>query len=132
MTKSAHIIPIKVSFSTEYYAKFSIWEMKGLGTRVKLSTTFHPQIEGQVEHTIQTFEDVLRSCMMDFKGNWDDHLPLIEFTYNNSYHSSICMAPFEAFFFFYSRRCIYPSGWFEVGKTALIGPELMHEDMKKG
>ncbi|WMV18945.1 hypothetical protein MTR67_012330 [Solanum verrucosum] len=71
---------------------------------------------------------MLRACMIDFKGNWDDYLPLIEFTYNNSYHSSIGMAPFEAL---YCRRCRYPIGWFEVGEVALIGPELVHEAIEK-
>ncbi|WMV59329.1 hypothetical protein MTR67_052714, partial [Solanum verrucosum] len=95
MTKSSHFIPVKVSFSAEDYAKLYIKEVKGLGTKVKLSTTFHPQTDGQVERTIQTLEDMLRACIIDFKGNWDGHLPLIEFAYNNSYHSSIDMAPFE-------------------------------------
>ena len=69
---------------------------------MKLSTTFHTQTDGQVERTIQTLEDMLRSCVIDFKGSWDDHLPLIDFSYNNRYHSSISMAPFEAL---YGRRC---------------------------
>ena len=66
--------------------------------------------------------------MIDFKGNRDDHLPLMEFAYNNSYHSSIGMAPFEAL---YGRRCRSPIGWFEVGEVSLIGPELVHEAMEK-
>jgi len=60
--------------------------------------TFHPQIDGQAEHTIQTLEDILRACVTDFKDNWNDYLPLIEFAYNNSYHSSIGIAPFEDFY----------------------------------
>ena len=60
---------------------------------MKFSTAFHPQTDGQAERTIQTLEDMLRACVIDFRGNWDDHLPLIEFSYNNSYHSSIGMAP---------------------------------------
>ncbi|WMV30388.1 hypothetical protein MTR67_023773 [Solanum verrucosum] len=84
--------------------------------------------DGQAEHTIQTLEDVLRACVIDFKGNWDDHLPLIEFAYNNSYHSSIVMAPFEAL---YDKRCRYPIGWFELGEVALIVPELVQEAMEK-
>ena len=63
---------------------------------------FHPQIDGQSERTIQTLEDMMRDCVLKFKGNWDDHLPLIEFAYNNSYHSSIEMAPYEAL---YERKC---------------------------
>ncbi|WMV25734.1 hypothetical protein MTR67_019119 [Solanum verrucosum] len=101
---------------------------KGLGTKVKLSTTFHPQTDGKEESTIQTLEDMLRACLIDFKGTWDDYLPLIEFAYNNSYHSSIGMKPFEAL---YGRRCRSPIAWFEVGEVALIGPELVHEAMEK-
>jgi len=66
----------------------------------------------------------LRACVTDFMGSWDDHLPLIEFSYNNNYHSSIQMAPFEAL---YGRRCKYPIGWFEVVKSTLIGPELDYD-----
>ncbi|WMV40704.1 hypothetical protein MTR67_034089 [Solanum verrucosum] len=62
------------------------------------------------------------------KGNWDDHLPLIEFAYNNSYHSSIQMGPYEAL---YGRRCRSPIGWFEVGEVGLIGPDLVHQAMEK-
>ena len=58
--------------------------------------------------------------MIDFKGIWDDHLPLIEFAYNNSYHFNIQMAPYEAL---YGRRCRSPVGWFEVGEATLIGPD---------
>ena len=71
---------------------------------------------------------MLRACVIDFKGNWDDYLPLIEFSYNNSYHSSIAMAPFEAL---YGRRCRSPVGWFEVGEFALLGPEVVYETTEK-
>ncbi|KAH0776134.1 hypothetical protein KY290_007545 [Solanum tuberosum] len=101
---------------------------KGLGSKVNLSTVFHPQTDGQAERTIQTLEDMLRACVIDFKGNWDDHLPLIEFTYNNSYHSSIQMAPYEAL---HGRRCRSPIGWFEVGEAGLIRPDLVHQAMEK-
>ncbi|WMV08922.1 hypothetical protein MTR67_002307 [Solanum verrucosum] len=101
---------------------------KGLGTNVNLSTTFHPQPDGQVERTIKTLEDMLRACVIDFKGYWDDHLPLIGFDYNNSYHSSIGMAPFEAL---YGRMCRSPIGWFEVGAVALIESELVHEAIEE-
>ena len=70
----------------------------------------------------------MRACVTDFKGNWDDHLPLIEFPYNNSYHSSIAMAPFEAL---YGRRCRSPVGWLEVGEAGLIGLDLVHQAMEK-
>ena len=78
---------------------------------MKLSTVFHPHTDGQVERTIQKLEDMLRACVIDFRGSWDDHLPLIEFSNNNSYHSHIGKASCEAL---YGRRCRYPIGWFEV------------------
>ncbi|CAN4084975.1 unnamed protein product [Withania somnifera] len=99
-----------------------------LGTQVNLSTSFHPQTDGQAERTIQTLEDMLRACVLDFKGSWEDHLPLIEFAYNNSYHSSIRMAPYEAL---YGRKCRSPIGWFKVGETALLGPDLVQQAMEK-
>ena len=74
---------------------------------MKLSTAFHPQFDGKEERTIQTLEDMLRACVIDFKGSWDDHLPLMEFSYNNSYHSSIGMTLFEAL---YCMRCRCPVG----------------------
>ena len=77
-------------------------------------------MDGQTELTIQTLEDMMRDCVIDFKGSWDDHLPLIEFDYDNSYHSNIQMAPYEAL---YGRRCRPPVDWFEVGEAALIGPD---------
>ncbi|KAL0428025.1 UNVERIFIED_CONTAM: Transposon Tf2-11 polyprotein [Sesamum latifolium] len=69
-----------------------------MGMKVKLSTAYHPQTDGQIERTIQTLEDMLRACILDFKGNWGDYMTLIEFSYNNSYHSSIDMAPYEALY----------------------------------
>ncbi|XP_070005658.1 uncharacterized protein [Nicotiana sylvestris] len=101
---------------------------QGLGTKVNLSTTFHPQTDGQAERTIQTLEDMLHTCTLDFKGSWDDHLPLIEFAYNNNFHASIQMAPFEAL---YGRRCRSRIGLFEVGEAGLIGSDLMHQAMEK-
>ena len=71
---------------------------------------------------------MLRACVIDFKGSWDDHLPLIKFAYNNSYHSNIQMAPYEAL---YGRRFRYPVGWFEVGEAALIGPDSVYDAMEK-
>ena len=69
-----------------------------MGTNLKFSTAFHPQTDGLLERTIQTLEDMLRACVIDFKGSWDEHLPLVEFAYNNSYqarlkqhHMRLCM-----------------------------------------
>ena len=83
---------------------------------------------GQVEHTIQTLENMLRGCVIEFKGSWDDHLSLIEFSYNNRYHSSIRMAPFEEL---HGRRYRSPFGWFEVGESPILGPEIIHEAILK-
>ena len=91
---------------------------------MSLSTAFHPQSDGQAKLTIQTLEDMLRACVTDFRGSWDDHLPLIEFAYNNSYHFSIQVAPYEAL---YSRKCRSPIGRFDVGETKLIGPEMIRQ-----
>ncbi|GJR33534.1 putative reverse transcriptase domain-containing protein [Tanacetum coccineum] len=77
---------------------------------------------------LQTLEDMLRACVMDFGGSWDTHLPLIEFSYNNSYHTSIKCAPFEAL---YGRKCRSPVIWTEVGESQLIGPEIVQETTEK-
>ena len=63
-----------------------------MGTQLMMNTTFHPQIDGQLEITIQTLEDMLRACVLDLKGSWEEHLPLVEFAYNNSFQASIQMA----------------------------------------
>ncbi|GJT07511.1 putative reverse transcriptase domain-containing protein [Tanacetum coccineum] len=81
-----------------------------------MSTAYHPQTDGQSERTIQTLEDMLRACVIDFGGSWDRHLPLVEFSYNNSYHASIKAAPFEAL---YGRKCRSPICWSEVGDSQL-------------
>ena len=95
-----HGVPLSIildrgpQFTSHFWKSFQ----KGRGTQVNLSTTFHPQTDAQAERTIQTLEDMLRALVIDFKGSWDDHLPLFEFTYNNSYHSSIQIAPYEALY----------------------------------
>ena len=78
----------------KFVSKF--WEslQSALGTKVILSTTFHPQTDGQSKRTIQTLEDMLRTCVLSWKGSWEDHLPLVEFAYDNSYHASIQCTPF--------------------------------------
>ena len=73
--------------------RFWRYFQEGLGTKVKLSTTFYPQRDGQQEHTRKTLEDKLRSCIIDLRVNWDKHFPLLEFAYNSSFHSTTSMAP---------------------------------------
>ncbi|GJU88508.1 putative reverse transcriptase domain-containing protein [Tanacetum coccineum] len=82
-----------------------------MGTQLDMSMAYHPQIDRQSERTIQTLEDMLRACVIDFRNGWERHLPLIEFSYNNSYHVSIKAAPFEAL---YGRKCRSPVCWAEV------------------
>nr|GEW00481.1 putative reverse transcriptase domain-containing protein [Tanacetum cinerariifolium] len=129
LTKSAHFLPMKKTDSIEkldqQYLKESIcrhgvpvsiildrdslftsrfWKtlQESLGTQLNLSTAYHPEMDGQRERMIQTLKDMLRACAIDFGNSWDQHLPLVEFSYNNSYHVRIKAAPFEAL---YKRKC---------------------------
>ncbi|KAL0405890.1 UNVERIFIED_CONTAM: Transposon Tf2-12 polyprotein [Sesamum latifolium] len=155
LTKSAHFLPIRQGDSLDKLAELYVAEIvrlhgvpvsivsdrdprftshfwgslqRALGTKLHFSTAFHPQTDGQSERTIQTLEDMMRACTMEFKGNWDDHLPLMEFAYNNSFHSSISMAPYEAL---YGRRCRSPVCWDIEGLRQLEGPELVQKTVEK-
>ena len=83
---------------------------EALDSKLRLSSAYHPRTDGQTERTIRSLEDLLRACVLEQGGSWDTYLPLIEFTYHNSYHSSIGMAPFEAL---YSQICRTPLCWHE-------------------
>ncbi|GKA53681.1 putative reverse transcriptase domain-containing protein [Tanacetum coccineum] len=102
-----HGVPISIISDHDSHFTSRFWQsmQEALGTRLDMSTTYHPQTDGQSEHTIQTLEDMLRACVLDFGGSWDVHLPLVEFSYNNSYHSSIRCVLFEAL---YGRKCHSP------------------------
>ncbi|GKD59815.1 reverse transcriptase domain-containing protein, partial [Tanacetum coccineum] len=121
-----HGVPVSIILDRDRRFTSHFWQtvQRALGTRLDLSTAYHPQTDRQNERTIQTLEDMLRACIIDFGGSWDVHLPLAEFSYNNSYHSSIRCAPFEAF---YSRKCRSPVLWVEIGEGSLIRPELVLE-----
>ncbi|GJU75627.1 putative reverse transcriptase domain-containing protein [Tanacetum coccineum] len=93
-----------------------------------MSATFHPQMDGQSKGTIQTLEDMLRACVIDFGGNWDDHLPLVEFAYNNSYHASIKMPPYEML---YGSRCRTPVCWEEARSRELASMDVVLGTTKK-
>ena len=95
-----------------------------LGTRLDLSTAFHPQTDDQSERTIQVLEDMLLACVIEFGGHWDNFLPLAEFSNNNSYHSSIDMDPFEAL---YGMRCRSPIGWFDAYEVRPWGTDLLRD-----
>ncbi|GKV03839.1 hypothetical protein SLEP1_g16082 [Rubroshorea leprosula] len=123
LTKLAHFLPYRTGTSIEKLANMYMQE-QALGTQLNFSTAFHPQTDGQSERTIQILEDMLRACVLDWKGSWDQHLSMAEFAYNNSYQSSIRMAPFETL---YGRRCRSPVCWMEVGKRSILGPELVQQ-----
>ena len=93
-----------------------------------MSIAFHPQTDGKSERTIQVLEDMLRAYVLDYKGSWEEHLPLMEFAYNNSYQASIQMASYEAL---YGRPCRSPLCWTEVGESSLTGPDLIRDTSEK-
>ncbi|GKB03364.1 putative reverse transcriptase domain-containing protein [Tanacetum coccineum] len=113
--------------SMEKLARMYLKE-KALSTNLDMSTAYHQQTDGQRERTIPTLEDMLRACVIDFGNGWVRHLPLVEFSYNNSYHASIKAAPFKAL---YGRKCRSPVCWAEVGQVQLTGPEMVQETTKK-
>nr|GFA31810.1 putative reverse transcriptase domain-containing protein [Tanacetum cinerariifolium] len=97
-------------------------------TRLDMSTAYHPETNGQSERSIQTLEDMLRTCVLDFRKGWDKHLPLVEFSYNNSYHTNIKVAPFKTL---YGHKCLSPICWAEVRDRQLTGPEIIYETTEK-
>nr|GEV37368.1 putative reverse transcriptase domain-containing protein [Tanacetum cinerariifolium] len=105
LTKSAYFLPMREDDTLEKKS-FN----KALGTRLDMSTAYHPETDGQSERTIQTLEDMLRTCVLDFGKGWDKHLSLVEFSYNNSYHTSIKAASFKAL---YGLKCRSPICWAE-------------------
>ncbi|KAA0060066.1 DNA/RNA polymerases superfamily protein [Cucumis melo var. makuwa] len=121
---SQYGVPVSIVSDRDprFTSKFWPSLQKAIGTGLKFSTSFHPQTNGQSERTIQTLEDMLRACVLQLKGIWDTHLPLMEFAYNNNYQSSIGMAPYKAL---YGRPCRTPVCWNEVGERKLVGPELV-------
>ncbi|GJQ93229.1 putative nucleotidyltransferase, ribonuclease H [Tanacetum coccineum] len=121
-----HGVPVSIILDRDPRFASRFWRslQKSLGTNLDMSTAYHPKTDGQSERTIQTLEDMLRACVIDFGSGWDKHLPLAEFSYNNSYHASIKAAPFEAL---YGRKCRSPVCWSEVGDAQLTGPEMIRE-----
>ena len=155
LTKSAHFLPIRLDYSLDRLADLYVNEIVRLhgiplsivsdrdprftsrfwkelqsafGTILNFSTTFHPQTDGQSERVIQVLEDMLRGCVLDFPESWDRYIPLMEFAYNNSYQSSIGMAPYEAL---YGRRCRTPMCWTEMNEHKIIGPEFVKDTEEK-
>jgi transposase InsO family protein len=155
LTKTAHFLPVHTTHRTEKYAEIYIdqivrllgiprtivsdrgapfvahfWEQmqESLGTQVIRSSAYHPQTDGQTEIVNQILEDMLRACVLHYGKNWDKCLSLAEFSYNNSYQSSLKMAPFEAW---YGRRCRTPLNWSQAGEREIFGPDLVLEAEEK-
>lgn len=154
LMKSAHFLPIRMTLNMDQLAQLYVEEIVRLhgvptsivfdrdprftsrfwkslhvamGTKLNFSTAYHPQTDGQSERTIQTLEDMLRACVLDLSSNWENHLPLVEFAYNNSFQATIGMAPYEAL---YGRRSRSPVYWDEVGERRILGPELIEKTVE--
>nr|GFA48128.1 putative reverse transcriptase domain-containing protein [Tanacetum cinerariifolium] len=125
-----HGIPVSIISDRDPRFAYNFWRslQNALGTRLDMSIAYHLETDGQNERTIQTLEDMLRACAIDFGKGWVKHLPLVEFSYNNSYHASINATPFEAL---YGRKCRSPIRWTEVGEAQILSPELIQETIEK-
>ena len=155
LTKSVHFLAVRMTFTLEEFFRLYIREIARLhgvlvsivssqdprftlifgrvfsdvmGTQLMMSISFHPQTDGQSARTIQTLENMLRVCLLDLKGSWEERLPLVEFAYNNSYQASIHMAPYEAL---YGRPCRSPVCWTEVGERPSTGLDLVRDTSEK-
>nr|GFA49065.1 putative reverse transcriptase domain-containing protein [Tanacetum cinerariifolium] len=128
LTKSAHFLPIRENDPLDKLARLYLNRIKALGTELSMSTAYHSETDGQSERTIQTLEDIMRACVIDFRKGWVKHLPLAKFSYNNIYHASIKAAPYETF---YSRKCQSPVCWAELREAQLTGPEMIQETTEK-
>jgi hypothetical protein len=155
LTKTAHFLPVHTTYKAKKYAEIYVdqivrlhgvpkmiisgrgaqfiarfWEQLqyALGTKLIRSSAYHPQTDGQTERVNQILEDMLRACVLQYDKNWDKCLSLAEFSYNNSYQTSLKMAPFEAL---YGRRCRTPLSWSQTGERKIFGPDLVTEAEEK-
>lgn len=121
-----HRVPVSIIFDRDPKFTSRFWKKlnKALCTRLNFSIAFHPQSDGQFKMVIQILEDMLRGCAINFRGSWEEHLLLAEFTYNNSFQSSIQMVPYEAL---YRRECKKPLCWTKLSEKKVLGSELVHE-----
>src|SRR3954467_12517478 len=123
---SLHGVPLEINsdrgslFTSRFWQSFQ----NAMGTHLSFSTAFHPQSSGQVERVNHVLEDMLRACVISFGRNWEKSLPFAEFACNNSFQSSLNMAPFE---FLYGRRCRTPLNWSETGERQFFGPDMIKE-----
>jgi hypothetical protein len=151
LTKTTHFLPVHTTYNTKKYAEIYLdhivclhtiisdrgaqfiarfWEQlqHSLGTKLIRSSAYHPQTDGQTERINQILEDMLRAYVIQYDKNWDKCLAVAEFSYNNSYQSSLKMAPFEAL---YGRRCRTPLSWSQTGERKIFGPDLVTEAEEK-
>ncbi|GKB19800.1 putative reverse transcriptase domain-containing protein [Tanacetum coccineum] len=124
LTKSAIFVPMRETYPMDKLSRMYLKEVLVLD----MSIAYHLQTDGQSERTIQTLDDMLRACAINYGKGWVKHLQLVEFSYNNSYHASIKAAPLQAL---YGRKCHSPVCWTEVGEAQILGPELIQETTEK-
>ena len=125
-----HGVPSSIVSDRDPLFTGHFWQslQQALGTKLNFSTAYHLQSDGKTERVNRMLEDLLRIYIFDFGGSWEDHLPLVEFSYNNSFQSSIGMAPFEAL---YGRPCRSPSCWLESGEKLILGPDIVCDSSGK-
>jgi hypothetical protein len=155
LTKTAHFLPVHTTYNAKKYAEIYLdqivrlhgipkmiisdhgaqfvarfWEQlqQTLGTKLIRSSAYHPQTDEQTERINQILEDMLRACAIQYDKHWDKCLALAEFSYNNSYQSSIKMASFQAL---YGRQCRTPLNWSQTGEREIFGPDLVNEAEEK-
>jgi hypothetical protein len=121
-----HGVPKKIisDRGSQFTSRF--WEQlhDSLDTKLRFSTAYHPQTDGQTERTNQVLEDMLRAYAIQYGTSWDKCLPYAEFSYNNSYQASLKKSPFEAL---YGRKCRTPLYWDQIGERQVFGPDIVEE-----
>ena len=125
-----HGVPVSIVSDRDPRFMAHFWKsfQKAIGIWLTMSTAFHPQTDGQSERTIQVLEDMLRACVLDHKGSWEEHFPLVKFIHNNSYQASIQMASYESL---YGMPCRSPLCWIEVGESSITSPDLIRDTSEK-
>eukprot|EP00253_Pinus_taeda_P003088 PITA_03088 len=121
-----HRLPTKIisDRDSRFTSRFWTSLQSALGTQLNLSTAYHPETNGKTERVNQVLEDMLRMYIMDNQTQWERYLPLVEFAYNNNYHSSIGVPPYQAL---YGRHCRTPLSWEKLEDRVIVGPELVQE-----
>jgi transposase InsO family protein len=124
--ESLHGVSKKIILDRGSQFTSSFWKSfhENMDAKLKYSSSYHPQTDGQTERTNQVMEDMLRACALQHGSSWDKSLPYAEFSYNNSYQASLKMSPFEAL---YGRKCRTPLYWDQTGERQFFGPELIQE-----